>query len=79
MKIKSFVEDHIKVNTIEIEIELVPGLPGIKILGQPEQLIRDSQFRIVSALHHLGFELPESHQVIVHEFCCFEISYYNID
>ncbi len=65
MKIKSFVEDHFKVNTIEIEIELVPGLPGIKILGQPEQLIRDSQFRIVSALHHLGFELPESHQVIV--------------
>ncbi len=65
MTLYSFIEEAFYLREISLEIQLVPGLPGIRILGQPDSIIKESQYRIISAFNACGFELPSSQQILV--------------
>jgi magnesium chelatase family protein len=58
LRAESFVE-------LEIEVQLVPGLPTIQFLGLPEQGLRESALRIRSALRASGYQMPKGRQVLV--------------
>lgn len=66
MRVFSFVRKGIDLETIEIELTLVPGLPTFHVIGLPDVAIKESILRIKSALRHQGFKLPTRDQVIIH-------------
>jgi magnesium chelatase family protein len=66
MKLKSFIRVGPDLVPAEIELNLMPGLPQILFLGLPDAAMRESAFRIRSALREQGFQLPQAHQVLVH-------------
>lgn len=65
MSVYSFVHQSFDLQNIEVEISLVPGLPNFQIMGLPDSAIKESQFRIKSALRHQGFTWPKAQQVLV--------------
>lgn len=50
---------------LEIEIQLVPGLPTIQFLGLPSAGLKESAQRIRTALRSSGFEMPRGRQILV--------------
>ncbi len=50
---------------LEIEIQLVPGLPTIQFLGLPSAGLRESAMRIRTALRSAGFQMPRGRQILV--------------
>jgi magnesium chelatase family protein len=65
MKLKSFVRDGLGLAPIEVELTLAKGLPGIKFLGLPDHLIKESEIRIQTAIRQQGFELPPAQTILV--------------
>lgn len=65
MKIYTLCKQGFELKPIEVEISFMPGVPKFQFLGQPDNLIKESELRIRSALKHQGFELPRGQQVIV--------------
>ncbi len=65
MKLYTLIENQFKLEKAEVEIVLIPGIPQIHFLGLPDQAIKESFFRIKSALKHSGYKFPISQQVIV--------------
>ncbi len=65
MLIKSFIQSDFGFRPIKVEVVLVPGLSRIEILGLPDQSIRESSKRILSALRCHGFRIPPGKQVLV--------------
>lgn len=65
MQIKTLVRDNQSLIPAVIELSFLPGLPQIHFLGLPDQLIKESLFRIKSALRSCGFEFPKTHQIVV--------------
>jgi len=65
MKLKSFIQNHCHLEIAEVEIELIPGIPQIHFLGLPDRLIKESFYRIKSALKRAGYQFPLSSQMIV--------------
>ncbi len=50
---------------LELELSLVPGLPQIKFLGQPDASLRESEIRIKAALRKQGFDFPAGLELLV--------------
>ena len=50
---------------IEVEVSLCPGLPQIYFLGLVDKSIKESAYRIKSALKHQGFSFPRTKKVLV--------------
>jgi magnesium chelatase family protein len=50
---------------LEIEIQLVPGLPTIQFLGLPSPGLKESAMRIRSALRAADFQMPKGRQILV--------------
>lgn len=65
MSVYSFVHQSFDLQEIEVEVSLVPGLPNFQIMGLPDSAIKESQFRIKSALRHQGFTWPKAQQVLI--------------
>jgi len=65
MKIYSFTREGLNLIPFEVEINFMPGLPQIQIMGQPDQVIKESQLRIKSALQNQGFTFPKAKQILV--------------
>ncbi|MFN3454050.1 MAG: ATP-binding protein [Pseudobdellovibrio sp.] len=65
MIIHTLIEQRNKLTPATVEIELLPGIPQIHFLGLPDQVIKESFFRIKAALKSSGFTFPVAHQVIV--------------
>ncbi len=65
MNLKSFYLDRRKLKPLEIEISLLPGLPGIQFLGLPDQIVRESAVRIKCALKNSGFSIPANQTILV--------------
>ncbi len=65
IKVQSLIQDKNKLLPIEVELALWPGLPGIQFLGLPDQNLKESAFRIKSAIKHCGFRFPISQQILV--------------
>lgn len=65
MIIKSFVKTDLGFRPMRVEVVLVPGVSQIQILGLPDQIIKESSKRIISALRHQGFKIPPGKQALV--------------
>ncbi len=50
---------------VQVELRLVPGLPGIRFLGLPDQSLRESETRIRSALRASGYQFPKGRMLLV--------------
>lgn len=65
MKLNSLILNNNRLEVAEVEIELIPGIPQIHFLGLPDRLIKESFYRIKSALKYAGYKFPLTSQVIV--------------
>ena len=65
MFIKSFIQSDFGFRPMKVEVVLTPGLSQIEILGLPDQTIRESSKRILSAMRCHGFRIPSGKQVLV--------------
>jgi len=54
----------IKAQIVEIEVDIIKGLPNFTIVGLPDSTIKESKERIRSALENSGFEFPPKNFVI---------------
>jgi len=50
--------------TIDVEVDVSFGLPGITMVGLPDASVRESRDRVRSAIRNSGFEFPE-HRITV--------------
>ena len=48
----------IEAEPVEIEVDIIRGLPNFTIVGLPDSTIRESRERIRSAIENSGFEFP---------------------
>src|SRR5690625_1856839 len=44
--------------TVEVEVDLGRGLPGMSVVGLPESAVREGRERVVAALRNSGFDVP---------------------
>ncbi len=65
MKLKSLIQNRNRLEIAEVEIEFIPGIPQIHFLGLPDRLIKESFYRIKSALKNSGYQFPVTSQMIV--------------
>ncbi|MDR3021543.1 MAG: YifB family Mg chelatase-like AAA ATPase [Clostridiales bacterium] len=63
-KIKSFCLTGLKGMAIDIEVDIVNGLPGIEMVGLPDTSIKESKERIRSAIRNSGY-LFNPHKITV--------------
>lgn len=54
----------IEANIVEIEVDIVKGLPGFTIVGLPDSTIKESRERIRSAVENTGMEFPPKNFVV---------------
>ncbi len=54
----------IEAKVVEIEVDIVKGLPGFTIVGLPDSTIRESRERIRSAIENSGFEFPPKNYIV---------------
>lgn len=65
MKLKSLSRSGGRLEMIDVEVQLIPGLPVLEILGSPGPVVRESAKRIKSAMASQGFQWPRAQQAIV--------------
>lgn len=65
MKLKTLIEHSNRLEVAEVEIEFIPGIPQIHFLGLPDRIIKESFYRIKSALKNAGYKFPLTNQIIV--------------
>ena len=65
MKLKSLIQNAQQLEIAEVEIEFIPGIPQIHFLGLPDRIIKESFYRIKSALKSSGYKFPVTQQMIV--------------
>ncbi len=49
---------------VDIEVDIMRGLPGFTIVGLPDSVIRESRERIRAAIENSGFEFPPSNYIV---------------
>lgn len=49
---------------VEIEVDIIRGLPGFTIVGLPDSTVRESRERVRSAIENSGFEFPSKNFVV---------------
>lgn len=65
MKLKSLIQNGPRLEVADVEIEFIPGIPQIHFLGLPDRIIKESFYRIKSALKSSGYKFPLTQQMIV--------------
>ena len=60
----SFGIHGIDARIIEVEVDIIRGLPNFIIVGLPDSTIRESRERIRSAIENSGFEFPPKNFVV---------------
>ncbi len=61
---KSLVIHGIDAHLIDVEVDIVKGLPNFTIVGLPDSIIRESKDRIRSAIENSGFEFPPKNFIV---------------
>ena len=54
-----------KAEFLEIEVQLIPGIPKISLIGLPDSSLREGILRIQSAFLQQGFNWPRSKHIVV--------------
>jgi magnesium chelatase family protein len=60
----SLVIHGIEAHLIDVEVDIVKGLPNFTIVGLPDSIIRESKDRIRSAIENSGFEFPPKNFIV---------------
>src|SRR5512137_3010704 len=60
----SFGIHGIDARVIEVEVDIIRGLPNFTIVGLPDSTIRESRERIRSAIENSGYEFPPRNFVV---------------
>src|SRR4030042_642109 len=60
----SFGIHGIDARIIEVEVDIVRGLPNFIIVGLPDSTIRESRERIRSAIENSGYEFPPKNFIV---------------
>jgi magnesium chelatase family protein len=63
-KIISLALQGIEAIVIDVEVDIIRGLPNFTIVGLPDSTIRESRERIRSAIENSGFEFPPQNFVV---------------
>ena len=45
--------------TIEVEVDITPGLPAFTTVGLPEATVKESKERVKTAISNSGFTFPD--------------------
>jgi magnesium chelatase family protein len=57
-RLETVASNGMKTQNIEIQIDFVPALPSIQMVGLPEKAVQESKERIRSAIKECGYEFP---------------------
>ncbi|HQL44925.1 MAG TPA: magnesium chelatase domain-containing protein, partial [Spirochaetota bacterium] len=60
----SLVIHGIEAHLVDVEVDIVKGLPNFTIVGLPDSIIRESKDRIRSAIENSGFEFPPKNFIV---------------
>ncbi|GHV11749.1 ATP-dependent protease [Fibrobacterales bacterium] len=63
-RIRSIALHGIKAMPVEIEVDSSPGLPGFTLVGLPDNAVRESRERVVSAMRCSGFHCEASRMTV---------------
>lgn len=50
--------------SVEVEVDISPGLPSFNIVGLPDTNVKEARDRVISAIKNSGFKLPQ-HKIVV--------------
>ncbi len=64
-KIRSIVINGLEVIETEVEVGFSKGIPGITIVGLPDNAVNESKERLRFAIKNSGFEYPVSTKIVV--------------
>ena len=64
-KIKSCVLNGLQVILTEVEVGFSRGIPGVTIVGLPDNAVKESRERIKFAIKNSGFEFPMASKIVV--------------
>jgi magnesium chelatase family protein len=65
MVVKTLFRNQHRYEPGEVEVNLLPGIPQIHVVGLPDAGIRESGVRLKSALRSCGLRWPEGQQIVV--------------
>ncbi|WLR50670.1 YifB family Mg chelatase-like AAA ATPase [Bacillus tianshenii] len=50
--------------TVHVEVQMIPGMEAMSIVGLPDTSVKESKERVLAALHSFGVELPDKKIII---------------
>ncbi len=65
MRVRTLFQQQGEFSFGEVEIKLLPGIPILQVVGQPDAHIRECGVKLKSALRSCGFLWPKGHQIVV--------------
>lgn len=64
-KINSIVLNGLNITQTEVEVGFSKGIPGVTIVGLPDNAIKESRERIKFAIKNSGFEYPRKQKIVI--------------
>ena len=62
--VRTVAFEGVTVSEIEVQVQLVAGLPQVTIVGLPDKAVGESKERVRAAIHALGLSLPAKRIII---------------
>lgn len=56
--------EGVSVKSIEVQVQIAPGLPAFTLVGLPDKAVSESRERVRSAIHAMGLSLPTKKVVV---------------
>ena len=56
--------EGIEVVPIDVQVQMVAGLPSVTIVGLPDKAVGESKERVRAAIHSLGLSLPAKRIIV---------------
>src|ERR1700733_603839 len=65
MIVKTLFQNDGRFSLGEVEIKLLPGIPLLHVVGQPDTHIKECGIKLKSALRSCDLNWPQGHQIVV--------------
>src|SRR5580698_1638413 len=56
--VKTVAFEGVETTSIDVQVQIAPGLPAFTIVGLPDKAVAESRERVRAAIHALGLALP---------------------